>query len=94
MTHVASLTTRTPAISTEDPTYRKRVNGEHGGFLLGAQREFCRTWPNQQEVARSESDSASYLKSIWTVAVGHVWHYSTGALKYRLRPSRQEEFQT
>jgi len=21
-----------------------------GGFLIGAQREFCRAWPNQQEI--------------------------------------------
>lgn len=26
------------------------INGEPGGFLIGAQREFCRAWPNQQEV--------------------------------------------
>ena len=26
------------------------VNAEPAGFLIGAQREFCRGWPNQQEV--------------------------------------------
>ncbi|MBI4634707.1 MAG: haloalkane dehalogenase [Candidatus Rokubacteria bacterium] len=26
------------------------INGEPGTILVGAQREFCRTWPNQQEV--------------------------------------------
>jgi haloalkane dehalogenase len=26
------------------------INGDPGGFLIGAQREFCRTWPNQQEI--------------------------------------------
>ncbi len=26
------------------------VNGNPGTILVGAQREFCRTWPNQQEV--------------------------------------------
>jgi haloalkane dehalogenase len=26
------------------------INGDPGGFLIGAQREFCRAWPNQQEV--------------------------------------------
>jgi len=26
------------------------INGEPAGFLIGAQREFCRTWPNQQEI--------------------------------------------
>jgi haloalkane dehalogenase len=26
------------------------INGNPGSILVGAQREFCRTWPNQQEV--------------------------------------------
>ena len=26
------------------------INGDPAGFLIGAQREFCRTWPNQQEI--------------------------------------------
>jgi haloalkane dehalogenase len=26
------------------------INAEPGGILIGAQREFCRTWPNQREV--------------------------------------------
>ena len=26
------------------------VNAEPGSILVGAQREFCRSWPNQQEV--------------------------------------------
>ena len=26
------------------------INGDPAGFLIGAQREFCRAWPNQQEV--------------------------------------------
>ena len=26
------------------------VNADPGSILVGAQREFCRTWPNQQEV--------------------------------------------
>jgi len=26
------------------------INAEPAGFLIGAQREFCRMWPNQQEV--------------------------------------------
>lgn len=31
------------------------VNAEPGAILIGAQREFCRTWPNQQEVQVSGS---------------------------------------
>ena len=26
------------------------INGDPAGFLIGPQREFCRAWPNQQEV--------------------------------------------
>lgn len=26
------------------------INGDPGGFLIGAQREFCRAWPNQEEI--------------------------------------------
>ncbi len=26
------------------------INGDPAGFLIGAQREFCRTWPNQHEI--------------------------------------------
>jgi haloalkane dehalogenase len=26
------------------------VNADPGSILVGPQREFCRTWPNQQEV--------------------------------------------
>jgi len=26
------------------------IDGDPGGFLIGAQREFCRAWPNQQTV--------------------------------------------
>ena len=26
------------------------IDGDPAGFLIGAQREFCRTWPNQQQV--------------------------------------------
>ena len=26
------------------------IDAEPGGFLIGAQREFCRAWPNQEQV--------------------------------------------
>src|SRR5471032_1553369 len=26
------------------------INGDPSGFLIGPQREFCRAWPNQQEI--------------------------------------------
>jgi haloalkane dehalogenase len=34
----------------ESPVPKLFVNAEPGAILTGAQREFCRTWPNQHEV--------------------------------------------
>ena len=34
----------------KSPTPKLFVNAEPGAILNGAQREFCRTWPNQREV--------------------------------------------
>jgi haloalkane dehalogenase len=31
------------------------INAEPAGFLVGAQREFCRAWPNQQEITVKRS---------------------------------------
>jgi len=35
---------------TASPLPKLFVNGNPGSILVGAQRDFCRTWPNQQEV--------------------------------------------
>lgn len=35
---------------SESPVPKLFVNAEPGAILTGAQREFCRSWPNQQEV--------------------------------------------
>jgi haloalkane dehalogenase len=34
----------------DSPVPKLFVNAEPGSILIGAQREFCRSWPNQQEV--------------------------------------------
>ena len=34
----------------QSPVPKLFVNAEPGSILVGAQREFCRTWPNQREV--------------------------------------------
>ena len=34
----------------ESPLPKLFINGNPGSILIGAQREFCRAWPNQQEV--------------------------------------------
>jgi haloalkane dehalogenase len=36
---------------TTSPVRKLFVNAEPGSILTGPQREFCRTWPNQREVA-------------------------------------------
>lgn len=35
------------------PTPKLFINGDPAGFLIGPQRQFCRAWPNQQEVTVS-----------------------------------------
>jgi haloalkane dehalogenase len=32
------------------PIPKMFIDAEPGGFLIGAQREFCRAWPNQEQV--------------------------------------------
>jgi haloalkane dehalogenase len=45
------------------------INGDPAGFLIGAQREFCRTWPNQQEVTVK---GAHFLQEDSPVEVGEA----------------------
>jgi haloalkane dehalogenase len=35
---------------SSSPIPKLFINGDPGGFLIGAQREFCRAWPNQEEI--------------------------------------------
>ena len=42
--------TRMRSGSPTSPIPKLFINGDPAGFLIGAQREFCRAWPNQQEV--------------------------------------------
>jgi haloalkane dehalogenase len=41
--------TRELAIKTS-PIPKLFINADPAGFLIGAQREFCRDWPNQQGI--------------------------------------------
>lgn len=61
-----------------DPIPKLFINAEPGGILVGAQREFCRAWPNQQEATVSgihfiQEDSGaeigSAIASWWTSIV-------------------------
>jgi haloalkane dehalogenase len=47
---VTALVQRYGAWLGGSPVPKLFVNGDPGSILVGAQREFCRTWPNQQEV--------------------------------------------
>ncbi len=35
---------------SESPIPKLFIDAEPGGFLIGAQREFCKAWPNQETV--------------------------------------------
>jgi len=53
------------------------INAEPAGFLIGAQREFCRMWPNQQEVTVKgahflQEDSPDDVGSYCTVCCAKV----------------------
>ena len=45
------------------------INAEPAGFLIGAQREFCRAWPNQQEVT---VNGAHFLQEDSPIEVGEA----------------------
>lgn len=47
---VVEITTQYAQWLSASPIPKLFVNADPGSILLGAQREFCRTWPNQQEV--------------------------------------------
>ena len=36
--------------TSSNPVPKLFINAEPGAILVGAPREFCRTWPNQSEV--------------------------------------------
>ena len=52
------------------------INGEPGSILVGPQREFCRAWPNQQEVT---VPGMHYIQEDSPAAIGQAiarWHSS------------------
>ncbi|HSF01584.1 MAG TPA: haloalkane dehalogenase, partial [Solirubrobacterales bacterium] len=48
---VVTLVQEYAAWLSRSPLPKLFVNGDPGSILVGAQREFCRTWPHQQEVS-------------------------------------------
>lgn len=52
------------------------INAEPGGILIGPQREFCRTWPNQKEV---RVEGIHYIQEDSPVEIGRAiaeWYVS------------------
>lgn len=47
---VVEIVTQYGAWLSESPVPKLFINADPGAILLGAQREFCRSWPNQREV--------------------------------------------
>jgi haloalkane dehalogenase len=47
---VAALVNEYAAWLSQSPVPKLFINAEPGAILIGAQREFCRRWPNQREV--------------------------------------------
>ena len=47
------------------------INGDPAAFLIGPQREFCRTWSNQQEVTVKEH---TFCKRILPLKLGKLRH--------------------
>jgi len=48
--HMVSLVEAYGAFMAESPIPKLFINAEPGSILVGAQRDFCRSWPNQTEV--------------------------------------------
>jgi haloalkane dehalogenase len=47
---VANIVTKYGEWLSTSPLPKLFINADPGAILLGAQREFCRSWPNQREV--------------------------------------------
>jgi len=54
---------------TTNPIPKLFINGDPAGFLIGAQREFCRAWPNQQEIT---VQGAHFLQEESPIEVGEA----------------------
>ena len=48
--HMVSLVEAYGAFMAESPIPKLFINAEPGSILVGVQRDFCRSWPNQTEV--------------------------------------------
>lgn len=67
--HVVALVQQYADWLKSSPVPKLFVNADPGSILVGRQREFCRTWPNQQEVT---VPGLHFIQEDSGAAVGHA----------------------
>jgi len=67
--HMVSLVEAYGAFMAESPIPKLFINAEPGSILVGAQRDLCRSWPNQTEVTVKGSH---FIQEDSPEAIGHA----------------------
>ena len=67
--HVVALVQQYADWLKSSPVPKLFVNADPGSILVGRQREFCRTWPNQQEVT---VPGLHFIQEDSGAAIGHA----------------------
>lgn len=67
--HMVSLVEAYGAFMAESPIPKLFINAEPGSILVGAQRDFCRRWPNQTEVTVK---GLHFIQEDSPEAIGHA----------------------
>ena len=67
--HMVSLVEAYGAFMAESPIPKLFINAEPGSILVGAQRDFCRRWPNQTEVT---VEGSHFIQEDSPEAIGHA----------------------
>ena len=71
---MVSLVEAYGAFMAESPIPKLFINAEPGSILVGTQRDFCRSWPNQTEVT---VEGSHFIQEDSPEAIGHAiadWH--------------------
>ena len=67
--HMVSLVEAYGAFMAESPIPKLFINAEPGSILVGTQRDFCRSWPNQTEVT---VEGAHFIQEDSPEAIGRA----------------------
>ena len=67
--HMVSLVEAYGAFMAKSPIPKLFINAEPGSILVGAQRDFCRSWPNQTEVTVK---GLHFIQEDSPEAIGHA----------------------